>query len=26
MELFRTPEEIQAYALSNKRSGKTIAL
>jgi len=26
MELFRTPEAIQAYALSNKRSGRTIAL
>ncbi len=26
MELFRTPEELQAYALRHKRSGKTIAL
>lgn len=26
MEIFRTPEELQAYALSHKRSGKTIAL
>ncbi|MBS1370377.1 MAG: pantoate--beta-alanine ligase [Lentisphaeria bacterium] len=26
MEIFRTPAELQAYALSNKRSGKTIAL
>lgn len=26
MEIFRTPAELQAYALSNKRAGRTIAL
>lgn len=26
MKLFRTPSELQAYALSNKRAGRTIAL